>query len=75
MLVRGVAAAQDDKSEDGESALTALLACETEHSTDAKEHGLQIGHEMVLAQWQRKAGAVIKEVIWPKAAKTAEMVY
>jgi branched-chain amino acid transport system substrate-binding protein len=47
----------------------------TKFSTDPKEHGLQIGHEMVLAQWQKKAGAVVKEVIWPKAAKTAEMVY
>ena len=47
----------------------------TKFSTDPKEHGLQLGHEMVLAQWQKKAGAVVKEVIWPKAAKTAEMVY
>ena len=28
----------------------------TKFSTDPKEHGLQIGHEMVLAQWQKKDG-------------------
>jgi branched-chain amino acid transport system substrate-binding protein len=47
----------------------------TKFSTDPKEHGLQIGHEMVLAQWQKKAGKLVKEVIWPKAAKTADIIY
>ena len=47
----------------------------TKFSTDAKEHGLQIGHEMVLAQWQKKAGKLVKEVVWPIAAKTADMIY
>ena len=47
----------------------------TKFSTDAKEHGLQIGHEMVLAQWQRKGGKLVKEVVWPIAAKTADMIY
>ena len=37
----------------------------TKFSTDPKEHGLQIGHEMVLAQWQKKDGKLVKEVIWP----------
>ena len=46
----------------------------TKFSTDAKEHGLQIGHEMVLAQWQKKAGKLVKEVVWPIAAKTADMI-
>jgi branched-chain amino acid transport system substrate-binding protein len=41
-------------------------------ATDAKHHGLQIAHEMVLAQWQMKDGKLVKEVIWPKAAQTAE---
>src|SRR5207249_3710972 len=42
----------------------------TKFSTDPKEHGLQIGHVMVLAQWQKKNGALVKEVIWPNEAKT-----
>ena len=47
----------------------------TKFSTDPKEHGLQIGHDMVLAQWQKKDGKLVKEVIWPKAAKTADVLY
>jgi len=47
----------------------------TKFSTDPKEHGLQIGHDMVLAQWQKKDGKLVKEVIWPKEAKTAEPLY
>ena len=43
-------------------------------ATDAKQHGLQIGHDMVLAQWQMKNGKLTKEVIWPAAAKTADIV-
>jgi branched-chain amino acid transport system substrate-binding protein len=41
-------------------------------STDSKEHGLQIGHEMIFRQWQRKAGRLVPEVIWPVSAKTAD---
>ena len=47
----------------------------TRFSTDPKEHGLQIGHELVLAQWQKKGDKLVKEVIWPKAAKTADILY
>lgn len=47
----------------------------TKFSTEPKQHGLQIGHEMVLAQWQRKNGKLVKEVIWPIAAKTADIIY
>jgi len=47
----------------------------TKFSTDPKEHGLQIGHEMVVAQWQKKGDKLVKEVIWPKAAKTADIIY
>ena len=34
-----------------------------------------IAHEMVLGQWQKKDGKLVKEVIWPKAAKTADILY
>ena len=46
----------------------------TKFAIDAKDHGLQIGHDMVLAQWQVKDGKLSKEVIWPAAAKTADTV-
>lgn len=46
----------------------------TKFAVGAKDHGLQIGHEMVLAQWQKKNGKLVKEVVWPKAAKTADIL-
>jgi branched-chain amino acid transport system substrate-binding protein len=48
----------------------------TKFSTVANEHGLQLGHRMVLAQWQKdKSGALVKQVVWPLAAKSANLVY
>ncbi len=47
----------------------------TKFSTDPKEHGLQLAHQMVLRQWQRKDNQLVQEVIWPTAAKTAEALY
>ncbi len=44
-------------------------------ATDAQNHGLQIGHEMVLAQWQKKDGQLVKEVVSPAAAQTAPLLY
>ena len=44
-------------------------------STDPKSHGMQIAHQMVLAQWQKKGGKLEKEMVWPDAAKTADVVY
>ena len=44
-------------------------------STDPKSHGMQIGHQMVLAQWQMKNGKLEKEMVWPDAAKTADLNY
>jgi branched-chain amino acid transport system substrate-binding protein len=43
-------------------------------ATDAAHHGLQIAHEMVLAQWQQKDGKLVREVVWPTAARTATIV-
>jgi branched-chain amino acid transport system substrate-binding protein len=40
-------------------------------ANDAKNHGLQVAHEMVLAQWQMKNGKLNLEMVWPDAAKTA----
>jgi branched-chain amino acid transport system substrate-binding protein len=44
-------------------------------ATDPGHHGLQIGHEMVLAQWQKRNGQLEREVVWPAAAKTADLLY
>ena len=44
-------------------------------ATDDKHHGLQVAHQMVLAQWQRKNGKLGREVIWPTVAKTADIIY
>jgi branched-chain amino acid transport system substrate-binding protein len=44
-------------------------------ATDAGHHGLQTAHEMVLAQWQKKNGQLQREVVWPKSAQTADILY
>jgi branched-chain amino acid transport system substrate-binding protein len=44
-------------------------------ATDAKRHGLQIAHEMVLAQWQMKNGKLGREIVWPKSAATADLLF
>jgi len=48
----------------------------TKFSTNAAEHGLQVGHTMVIAQWQKdKSGKLVKQVVWPQASKSADMKY
>jgi branched-chain amino acid transport system substrate-binding protein len=47
----------------------------TKFATDPKEHGLQLGHTMVIAQWQKKGGKLTKEVVWPLANKSSNLVY
>ena len=42
---------------------------------DPKNHGLQVGHEMVYIQWFKdKQGKPKKEVVWPETGKTATAV-
>ena len=42
----------------------------TKFSTAPNEHGLQAGHSMVLAQWQKdRSGKLVKEVVWPRPAR------
>ncbi len=49
---------------------------QTKFATAANQHGLQIAHTMVLAQWQKdKSGKLDKQVVWPDAAKTAGIVF
>jgi ABC-type branched-subunit amino acid transport system substrate-binding protein len=41
-------------------------------ATDAKNHGLQQGHEMVYIQWHKdNQGKPVKQIVWPEAAATA----
>ncbi len=48
----------------------------TKFSTQANEHGLQIGHTIFLAQWQKdKSGKPVKQVVWPLAGKSADLKY
>jgi branched-chain amino acid transport system substrate-binding protein len=44
-------------------------------ATDPGHHGLQIAHEMVLAQWQKVNGKPGRQVVWPDAAKSADLIY
>jgi branched-chain amino acid transport system substrate-binding protein len=44
--------------------------------TSAEAHGLQLSHEMVVAQWQKNpAGELIRQVIWPADVATADPLY
>jgi len=48
----------------------------TKFATEANQHGLQVGHTMVIAQWQKeKSGKLAKQVIWPLANKSANLLY
>src|SRR6185437_13266680 len=45
-------------------------------TTDAKNHGLQVGHTMVLGQWQKdKDGKLVKQIVFPANAASAKMLY
>jgi len=44
-------------------------------ATDPGHHGLQVAHEMVLAQWQKTNGKPGRQVVWPTAAKSADLIY
>lgn len=47
----------------------------TSFFTDPGHHGLQAGHSMVIAQWQKKGDQLVKEVVWPKAGATAPLAF
>ncbi|BEP17973.1 amino acid ABC transporter substrate-binding protein [Pyrofollis japonicus] len=40
-----------------------------------EKHGLQIGHSMVLVQWQKQGGKLVKVIVYPEEAAEAEPVY
>ncbi len=44
--------------------------------TSAENHGLQVGHAMLVIQWQRdSSGKLVKQVVWPTSGATAEPLY
>ena len=44
--------------------------------TSPERHGLQIGHDMVLIQWQLdEQGVLLKQVVWPENAATADALF
>ena len=47
----------------------------TKFSPDPKKHGLQVGHELVLLQWQMKDGKLINQTVKPDAFATAPAQY
>jgi branched-chain amino acid transport system substrate-binding protein len=44
-------------------------------ATDPGHHGLQVAHEMVLAQWQKVNGKPGRQVVWPVEAKSGDLIY
>jgi branched-chain amino acid transport system substrate-binding protein len=44
-------------------------------STDPASHGLQVAHQMVLAQWQSSNGKLGRQVVWPTDAQSANLIY
>lgn len=44
--------------------------------TSADAHGLQVGHSMIVVQWQRdSSGKLVKQVVWPASGATADPLY
>ena len=44
-------------------------------SSDPVRHGVQIAHDMVLAQWQMVNRELGRQVVWPTAAQSADLLY
>ena len=44
-------------------------------ASDPGHHGLQMAHEMVLAQWQKVNGKPGRQVVWPLEAKSGDLIY
>jgi ABC-type branched-subunit amino acid transport system substrate-binding protein len=76
-------AIEDADSVDPEKVKAALEAMDIltfygaiKFDTSPEAHGLQISHLMVVAQWQKNdAGELVREIIWPPDAATADPLY
>jgi branched-chain amino acid transport system substrate-binding protein len=76
-------AIEDAGSTDPEKVKAALEAMDiftfyggVKFDTSPEAHGLQVGHDMVVAQWQKDdAGELVRKVIWPADVANAEPLY
>jgi branched-chain amino acid transport system substrate-binding protein len=76
-------AIEDADSVDPEKVRDALNAMDLftfyggiQFDTSAEAHGLQLSHQMVVAQWQKNdAGELVRKVIWPADVANAEPLY
>ena len=76
-------AIEDADSVDPEKVKAALEAMDIftfyggiKFDTSPEAHGLQIGHQMVVAQWQLDdAGELVRKVIWPADVANADPLY
>ncbi len=76
-------AIEDADSVDPEKVKAALEAMDIftfyggiKFDTTPEAHGLQVGHLMVVAQWQKDdTGALVRKVIWPADVANAEPLY
>ena len=76
-------AIEDADSVDPEKVKAALEAMDIftfyggiKFDTSPEAHGLQIGHQMVVAQWQKDdAGELVRKVIWPSDVANADPLY
>jgi branched-chain amino acid transport system substrate-binding protein len=76
-------AIEDADSVDPEKVKAALEAMDIftfyggiKFDTSPDAHGLQVGHQMVVAQWQKDdAGTLVRKVIWPADVANAEPLY
>jgi len=44
-------------------------------ATDPGDHGMQIAHQMVVAQWVEDNGTLSRQVVWPRDAASAPLLY
>ncbi|HEX6268984.1 MAG TPA: amino acid ABC transporter substrate-binding protein [Anaerolineales bacterium] len=76
-------AIQDADSIDPEKVKAALEAMDIftfyggiKFDTSPEAHGLQVGHQMVVAQWQKDdAGELVRKVVWPADVANADPLY
>ncbi|MEW6031137.1 MAG: amino acid ABC transporter substrate-binding protein [Chloroflexota bacterium] len=76
-------AIEDADSVDPEKVKAALEAMDiftfwggVKFDTSPEAHGLQVGHTMVVAQWQRNdAGELVRQVIWPADVAVSDPLY
>ncbi|HVA39085.1 MAG TPA: ABC transporter substrate-binding protein, partial [Candidatus Binataceae bacterium] len=44
-------------------------------ATDPGHHGMQIAHAMVVAQWVMENGKLSRQVVWPRDAASAPLLF